>query len=138
MLIISDKNDLEKLEVYTDRFPLLKLRKSLLKVYHLIKMTCFMIINNKIFDNICLLVIIANSVTMIFDDSASSDNPNPIFAVLENIFLILYTIEMGFKIVGYGFIMGPDAYIKDSWNVLDFFIVMSSYVTIISERGHVE
>ena len=70
---------------------------------------------------------------MIFDDSATSDNPNPIFAKLESTFLILYTIEMVLKIIGYGFITGKEPYIKDAWNILDFFIVMSSYVTVLSE-----
>ena len=101
-------------------------------------MACSIVISTKIFDNICLLIIIANSVTMIFDDSATSDNPNPLFAILENIFLILYSIEMAFKIIGLGFIMGEDAYIRDSWNVLDFFIVMSSYVTLLSASKEIE
>jgi len=136
MLMITEKNDLEKLSVYSDRFPFLKLRKQIMKVYHMIKMTCHMIIFTKFFENTCLFIIIANSVTMIFDDSATSDNPNPIFAVLESTFLVLYTIEMGFKIIGLGFIFGPATYMKDSWNILDFFIVMSSYVTMISESGH--
>jgi hypothetical protein len=131
-LKISEKNELEKLDLYSDRFPFLKLRKSVKKVLLLVKMACSIVINTKLFDNICLLIIIANSLTMVFDDSAISDNPNPIFAFLENIFLILYTIEMAFKIIGLGFIAGKDAYIRDSWNVLDFFIVMSSYVTMLS------
>lgn len=135
ILKISDKSDMEKLEVYSDRFPFLKLRKSIMKAQLIIKTICYLIIKNKIFDNICLLIIIANSVTMIYDDTATSDNPNPIFAELESTFLILYTIEMVLKIIGYGFITGPEPYIKDAWNILDFFIVMSSYVTVLSEMN---
>lgn len=67
---------------------------------------------------------------MVFDDTERSDNPNPIFAVLENTFLILYTIEMVFKILGLGFIFGEETYIWDPWNLLDFFIVMSSYAAM--------
>jgi hypothetical protein len=40
---------------------------------------------------------------------------------------------MAFKILGMGFMFGPDAYIKDAWNMLDFFIVMIGYVSIIAE-----
>jgi hypothetical protein len=68
---------------------------------------------------------------MIFDDTDRSENPNPIFAKLETTFLILYTIEMVFKILGLGFIFGEDTYIWDPWNFLDFFIVMSSYAGFI-------
>jgi hypothetical protein len=36
-------------------------------------------------------------------------------------------MEMLIKITGRGFIMGDNAYLKESWNVLDFVIVISSY-----------
>jgi hypothetical protein len=39
------------------------------------------------------------------------------------------------KIMGLGFYFDKDAYIKDSWNILDFVIVMSGYVTLIFESG---
>lgn len=70
---------------------------------------------------------------MTVDDSATNDNPDPIWEKFEGVFLVLYTIEMGLKILGLTFIMGPDAYIRDVWNQLDFFIVMSSYVTMALE-----
>lgn len=69
---------------------------------------------------------------MIFDDTDRSDNPNPIFADLETTFLVLYTIEMVFKILGQGFMFGENTYIWDPWNFLDFFIVMSSYAGYIT------
>lgn len=130
---ISEKSELEKLDVYTDRFPMLGVRKSFTKGYLNVKQLCFLIINTKLFDNISLLVIIANSVVMIFDDSTTNDNPNPIFGVLELWFQYAYSVEMAFKILGLGFILGPDTYIKDVWNILDFFIVMMGYVTMIGD-----
>jgi hypothetical protein len=53
---------------------------------------------------------------MTVDDSATNDNPDPIWEMFESIFLILYTIEMGFKIIGLTFILGPEPYIMDVWN----------------------
>jgi hypothetical protein len=41
ILTVADKNELEKLEVYTDRFPLLELRKSVNKFLILIHMVAF-------------------------------------------------------------------------------------------------
>ena len=53
---------------------------------------------------------------------------------LEIVFLVLYTIEMVLKIVGLGFFFGnKKAYLRDPWNVLDFTIVMSAYLTIAQE-----
>jgi hypothetical protein len=71
---------------------------------------------------------------MIFDDTDRSDNPNPIFATFETTFLVLYTIEMVFKIMGLGFMFGEDTYIWDPWNLLDFFIVMSSYASLLTSE----
>lgn len=50
---------------------------------------------------------------------------------------MLYSIEMILKILGLGFIYGDGAYIKDSWNILDFVIVMSGYVTLIMDTNTV-
>ena len=38
------------------------------------------------FENISLLVIIANSLVMVVDDSKVNPDPNPIFGVLEYVF----------------------------------------------------
>lgn len=40
---------------------------------------------------------------------------------------------MVFKILGLGLIFGPKAYLLDSWNILDFVIVISGYLTLINE-----
>ena len=61
----------------------------------------------------------------------------PFFATAEEVFTALYTIEAVFKIVGKGFIMGENAYIKDAWNILDFTIVLISYSTILSGTSDV-
>ena len=50
---------------------------------------------------------------------------------METVFLILYTIEMGFKIFALGIYFNSNAYLKDYWNILDFVIILSGYVTLI-------
>jgi hypothetical protein len=129
-LTVAEKNDLEKLEVYTDRFPLLKLRKQIRKVLILINMVAYAIINTKLFENISITVIMINSIVMIFDDP--TEEPTELSKTLENVFLALYTIEMVLSIVGKGFFFSEGAYIKDGWNILDFVIVMVSYFTLFT------
>lgn len=51
--------------------------------------------------------------------------------IIDYIFLALYSVEMVLKIIGKGFICSKNAYLKDSWNVLDFTIVMSGYLELI-------
>ena len=46
---------------------------------------------------------------------------------------------MALKIMGLGFIMNEGSYLRDSWNVLDFLIVITSYIPIfIKAQGDVE
>ena len=54
---------------------------------------------------------------------------------METVFLVLYTIEMGFKIFGLGFLFNSGAYLRDSWNILDFIIVVSAYLSLMVNSG---
>jgi hypothetical protein len=88
------------------------------------------IISTKTFENLSILTILLNSVIMTFDDYTDQNNPSRFFVISENVFLALYSAEMILKILGMGFIFGPNAYLKESWNVLDFLIVISSYPSL--------
>jgi hypothetical protein len=90
------------------------------------------IISTKAFDSGTFFVIMMNTLVMMIDDSATNENPSEFFEIAENYFLYLYTVEMVMKIVGLGFIFGPDSYLKDQWNLLDFFIVISSWFSSLS------
>ena len=50
--------------------------------------------------------------------------------IWEYTFQGLYTIEMLFKIIGMGFFWNKGSYLRDPFNILDFVIIMSAYVTI--------
>jgi hypothetical protein len=44
-------------------------------------------------------------------------------------FLIIYTIEMILKIIALGFFMNTNSYLRDSWNVLDFTVVVCGWIS---------
>lgn len=46
-----------------------------------------------------------------------------------NIISGIFVAEGIFKIIAYGFYFGETAYLKDSWNILDFSIVIVSILT---------
>ncbi len=46
----------------------------------------------------------------------------------ELVFLIIFTMEAVLKIIAYGFVLHPDAYLRNFWNVLDFSIVVIGLV----------
>ena len=71
---IKEKDTLEKLEVYKDTWPLLKLRKAIWKFLIYIKLIAGMIIATDTFDNISIIVILLNSIVMMSEDP-TDDNP---------------------------------------------------------------
>ena len=53
------------------------------------------------------------------------------------VFLILYTIEMMLKIVGLGFILNKNSYLRDAWNILDFTIITTGYIPYLLNSSSV-
>lgn len=51
--------------------------------------------------------------------------------IIDYIFTGIYTVEMLLKIMGMGFFYNKGSYLRDNWNILDFFIVITSYIPII-------
>jgi hypothetical protein len=52
----------------------------------------------------------------------------------EFIFLIIYTVECGLKIGGLGIILPKNAYLREGWNILDFAIVASGWISYSFEQ----
>lgn len=54
---------------------------------------------------------------------------------VEYVFLVIFTIETFTKILAYGLVMHPSAYIRSGWNLLDFIIVIVGYVFLLYVTG---
>lgn len=67
--------------------------------------------------------------------SKADVEPTETEMAIENVFQGLYTVEMLLKILGQGFVFNQGAYMRDSFNILDFFIVMSAYLSMMQEEG---
>ena len=52
---------------------------------------------------------------------------------LEIYFLAIFTVEAVLKIVPLGFLFHPGSYLRSPWNILDFVVVISGLVTILTE-----
>ena len=79
-------------------------------------------------------IIIISSITLAVDNPLFSQDSTQVkvLGVLDIIFSICFSIEMIVKLVALGFLFHKGAYLTDSWNVLDFFIVIISWLSIIS------
>jgi voltage-dependent calcium channel R type alpha-1E len=72
-----------------------------------------------------MIVIITNSIALALDDPTAKSS-NTALTELDFVFLLLYTTEMGFKILAYGFLLNKGSYLRDMWNILDFVIVFTA------------
>ncbi|KAK3797816.1 hypothetical protein RRG08_052416 [Elysia crispata] len=43
---------------------------------------------------------------------------------IEYVFILIFLLESILKIIAYGFVMHPGAYLRNGWNALDFIIVV--------------
>jgi hypothetical protein len=68
ILNIAKQSKLEQNMNYEDRWPLLNFRKELMKVRILINMAAINVMTNKLFENFCIMVILANSFTLAQED----------------------------------------------------------------------
>lgn len=74
-----------------------------------------------------MLIIIFNSVALALDDPTTNVNL-PWQVIVDLVLLYLYTIEMSLKIIGLGFILNKNTYLRDGWNILDFIIVITAWL----------
>uniref|UniRef100_A0A158QEI6 EF-hand domain-containing protein n=1 Tax=Hymenolepis diminuta TaxID=6216 RepID=A0A158QEI6_HYMDI len=54
---------------------------------------------------------------------------------LENYFLGIFTCEAILKIIALGFLLQPGAYLRNVWNLLDFTVVITGYITVFAQTG---
>ena len=57
--------------------------------------------------------------------------------VIDLVFLIIYTMEMILKIIAMGFVMREHSYLRDSWNKLDFFVVLMGWISQFLNSGDI-
>ena len=50
---------------------------------------------------------------------------------IDLVFLCIYTTEMSLKIIAMGFVMREHSYLREGWNIMDFFVVVLGWVSII-------
>ena len=130
-LFVQKKSPFELLELYADDRPFLELRKNLLYIKILISYYCRIVVQHRFFRHFIFIVIFWNSIIMTLEDPGK-DVQESYFTDMENFCLAVYTIEMILKIFGTGFIFAKNSYLRDPWNVFDFFITLASYIPVFA------
>ena len=117
---------------YYDDWCCLKQRKKFNNILVNARYWALLLVGNQYFDNFSLLVIITNTILILISDPR--DN-NSLANTGDSYFLYFYTLEAILKIIAYGFIGTEFAYLKDPWNMLDFFVVFVGWISFILERA---
>lgn len=107
---------------------------------------CVVIVKMSYFDAFILIVIAANTIMLCLDDPSTMDgrgcglskkgDMEKANEIAEIIFTVIFSLEAVIKMMAYG-VYGPwkakksGAYLRDSWNVIDFAIVVVSILAIL-------
>ncbi|CAD8210431.1 unnamed protein product [Paramecium octaurelia] len=126
-LKLIPQSDLQLAQNYTDQYPFLGIRKQLLLFQKKISLIANKIVTNTTFEIITIFIIIFNSVMLAMDDPTTEEQTD--FAnLMDQIFLIYYTIEAILKIIAQGLIWPKKAYLRETWNILDFSVIITAYL----------
>jgi hypothetical protein len=128
--IIEFKNlDYEdKVFYFWDPYPFFELRRNLFRFCSMISFYSEWIVKSNLFESFCIFVILLNSTFIII---SNPDDKNSLNELSDNYFLFFYTSEALLKIFAFGFCWDDDSYLRDSWNILDFLIIVIGWLTFI-------
>ncbi|XP_072408345.1 voltage-dependent L-type calcium channel subunit alpha-1C-like isoform X2 [Chiloscyllium punctatum] len=103
-----------------------------------LRRACINIVEWKPFEIIILLTIFANCVALAVyipfpEDDSNATNSN--LERVEYLFLIIFTVEAFLKVIAYGLLFHPNAYLRNGWNLLDFIIVVVGLFSAILEQA---
>lgn len=80
-------------------------------------------------------MILVSSVLLALDDPLEESN-SAVLTEIDLVVTIIFTAEALFKILAYGFLFnGEYSYMRDYANVLDFVVIIFSWVSIFSDAN---
>jgi voltage-dependent calcium channel N type alpha-1B len=90
------------------------------------------IIEWPVFEYAVLLTIIANCVVLALEEHLPEKDRTPLslqLDVSEPYFLAIFCVEATLKILALGFILHKGSYLRNVWNILDFIVVLTGFIT---------
>lgn len=95
--------------------------------------SCYKLITRKWFDNVILLFIALNCITLAMErPNIPSNCPERYFLATANyVFTFVFTVEMFVKVVATGMFNGAEAYFNSGWNIMDGSLVIISIVDLL-------
>uniref|UniRef100_A0A182NRJ5 Voltage-dependent calcium channel type A subunit alpha-1 n=1 Tax=Anopheles dirus TaxID=7168 RepID=A0A182NRJ5_9DIPT len=90
------------------------------------------------FEYAVLLTIIANCVVLALEEHLPHGDKTILAQKLEKTeayFLGIFCVEASLKILALGFVMHKHSYLRNIWNIMDFFVVVTGFITLFPQKG---
>ncbi|XP_020288402.1 voltage-dependent calcium channel type A subunit alpha-1 isoform X5 [Pseudomyrmex gracilis] len=90
------------------------------------------------FEYAVLLTIIANCVVLALEEHLPKEDKTPLaqnLEVTEIYFLGIFCAEASLKILALGFVLHQGSYLRNIWNIMDFFVVVTGSMTVFAETN---
>ncbi|XP_062137719.1 uncharacterized protein LOC133847019 isoform X11 [Drosophila sulfurigaster albostrigata] len=97
------------------------------------RQVCTWFVNQKWFDNVVLLFIALNCITLAMErpNIPPSSTERLFLSTANYVFTVVFTVEMFIKVVATGMFYGPDAYFTSGWNIMDGSLVTISIIDLL-------
>ncbi|XP_067636401.1 voltage-dependent T-type calcium channel subunit alpha-1G isoform X1 [Eurosta solidaginis] len=97
------------------------------------RIMCSWFVNQKWFDNVVLLFIALNCITLAMErpNIPPTSTERLFLATANYVFTAVFTVEMLIKVVSTGMFYGPDAYFTSGWNIMDGSLVIISIIDLL-------
>ncbi|KAF2893229.1 hypothetical protein ILUMI_12948 [Ignelater luminosus] len=94
---------------------------------------CHWLVDQKWFDNVVLLFIAMNCITLAMErpNIPPNSTERTFLSSTNYLFTVVFAIEMFVKVVAWGMCYGPDAYFTSGWNIMDGSLVIISTVDLL-------
>ena len=92
-------------------------------------------IKGTLFDRFILVAIAMSTVISFVELVPLAPGPSERVKVINDFFTIMFVFEASIKIIALGFVLGKHAYLRDTFNCLDFLVVILSVILWIAENG---
>lgn len=93
----------------------------------------FELSQSRYFEQIILFVILLSSIKLVIDTYFKENDADyvSISDLIDYTFTAFFTFESVFKIISLGFVMESNSYLRESWSILDFIIVIFSLIDLV-------
>ncbi|XP_017780350.1 PREDICTED: voltage-dependent calcium channel type A subunit alpha-1 isoform X5 [Nicrophorus vespilloides] len=102
-----------------------------------IRRTTRIIIQWPPFEYAVLLTIIANCVVLALEEHLPNHDKTMLAQQLEKTeayFLGIFCVEASLKILALGFVLHRGSYLRNIWNIMDFFVVLTGFLTMFPQE----